>query len=329
MSIECISCGNSSHYQLHIVKEMMYGLREEFTYFECSDCGCLQLVDIPTSLDKYYPDNYYSFQVTSKSNLTNKIKSFCGREQRRYSLFQQGILGRLVNIKYRYSEGELLRKLGVRKDWKILDIGCGAGLWLRSLSELGFANLYGVDPFIDADIDESSIKTIKIKKGTIHELEDSQKYNLIRSNHSFEHISDQYETLIKIHKLLDPNGFCTIAMPVKTETIWNRYGTNWVQIDAPRHIIIHTVASFTNLAQRAGFEVIDVTFNSTAFQFWGSEQYLRDIPLKSEKSYSVSPHNSIFSRRVIRDYHNEAERLNRESQGDQAIFVLKPIEVKQ
>lgn len=301
----------------------MYGLREEFTYFECLDCGCLQLVDIPASLDKYYPDNYYSFQVIDKSNPANKIKSSLGREQKRYSLFQQGIFGRLVNIKYSYREGELLRKLDIRKDWKILDIGCGAGLWLRSLSELGFTNLYGADPFIDADVNESSVR---IQKRTIHELKDSQKYNLIRSNHSFEHMPDQYETLIKIHELLVPNGFCTIAMPVKTETIWDRYGTNWIQIDAPRHLIIHTVASFTNLARRAGFEVINVTFNSTAFQFWGSEQYLRDMPLKSEKSYSLSPRNSIFSREMIRRYHHEAEQLNRESQGDQAIFVLRPLE---
>ena len=323
MSTECISCGNSSHYQLHTVKEMMYGLREEFTYFECLDCGCLQIVDIPASLDKYYPDNYYSFQVTDKSNPANKIKSFCGREQKRYSLFRQGILGRLINIKYSYLEGELLRKLGIRKDWKILDIGCGAGLWLRSLSELGFISLYGADPFIDTSINEDSVK---IQKGTVHELGNSQKYNLIRSNHSFEHMLDQYEALIKIRELLALDGFCTIAMPVKTETIWNRYGTNWVQIDAPRHLFIHTIASFTNLARRAGFEVTDVVFNSTAFQLWGSEQYLRDIPLKSERSYSISPENSIFSRRMIRQYHNETEQLNHEQQGDQAIFVLRPLE---
>ena len=301
---------------------MMYGLREEFTYFECLDCGCLQIVDIPASLDKYYPDNYYSFQVTDKSNPVNKIRLSLEREQKRYSLLRQGILGRLVNIKDSYPEGELLRKLGIREDWKILDIGCGAGSWLLSLSELGFTNLYGSDPFIDTDIDEGSVK---IQKGTIDELENSQKYNLIRSNHSFEHMPDQYETLIKIHELLTPDGFCTIAMPVKTETIWGRYGTNWVQIDAPRHLIIHTVASFTNLVRRAGFRIIDVTFDSTAFQFWGSEQYLRDIPLRSERSYSSSPRNSIFSRRMIRRYHHEAEQLNRKSQGDQAIFVLRPM----
>jgi len=323
MSEKCISCGNSSHYQLHTVKEMMYGLREEFTYFECLHCGCLQIVDIPASLDKYYPNNYYSFQATNKSNLARKTISLLGREWRRYSLFRQGLLGKFINAKYSYPEGELLRKLGIRKDWKILDIGCGAGSWLSSLSELGFTNLYGVDPFIDADINENSVK---IQKGTIHELENLQKYNLIRSNHSFEHIPDQYETLIKIHELLTPDGFCTIAMPVKTDTIWGRYGTNWVQIDAPRHLVIHTVASFTNLARRAGFGIIDVIFNSTAFQIWGSEQYQRDIPLKSEKSYSISPRNSIFSRKMIRDYHHEAEQLNRESQGDQAIFVLRPLE---
>ena len=322
MKIECISCGNSSHYQLHTVKEMMYGLREEFTYFECLDCGCLQIVEVPKSLDKYYPNDYYSFQKGNKSNSIRKIISLLGRERTRYSLFRQGILGRCVNLKYRYPEGELLRKFGIRENWKILDIGCGAGSWLFSLSELGFNNLYGVDPFIDADINEGSVK---IQKGTIHELKNPQKFNFIRSRHSFEHTPDQYDILIKIHELLAPDGICTIAMPVKTETVWKRYGTNWVQIDAPRHLVIHTVRSFTNLARKAGFEVTDVIFDSTAFQFWGSEQYMSDIPLKSEKSYSVSPRNSIFSRKMIQHYRHEAERLNRESQGDQAIFVLRPL----
>lgn len=323
MGTKCVSCGNSSHYQLHTVKEMMYGLREEFAYFECLDCGCLQIVGIPTSLDKYYPKNYYSFQATRRSNSVSKIKLLLGKERNRYSLFRQGMLGRFINIKYSYPEGELLRKLGIKKDWRILDVGCGAGSWLFTLSELGFTDLNGVDPFIDSDIDKNSVK---IQKGAVHELGNSQKFDLVRSNHSFEHMSDQYEVLIKIHELLAPNGFCTIAMPVKTETIWSRYGTDWVQIDAPRHLIIHTVTSFTNLARKAGFEVTDVIFNSTAFQFWGSEQYVRDIPLKSEKSYSTSSRNSIFSRKAIRYYRHESERLNHEGEGDQAVFVPKSLQ---
>jgi len=299
---------------------MMYGYREEFTYFECLDCGCLQIVDVPASLDKYYPNNYYSFQRTNNSHPARKIVSLLRRERNRYSLFRQGLLGRFVNIKHSSPEGEVLRKFGIRKDWKILDVGCGAGSWLFSLKELGFTDLCGADPFIDADINEDSVK---ILKGTAHGLKISQKFDLIRSNHSFEHMPDQYDTLLKFHELLTPDGLCTIAMPVKTEVIWGRYEVNWVQIDAPRHLVIHTVTSFTNLAQRADFEVVDVIFNSTAFQMWGSEQYVRDIPLQSENSYSVSPHRSIFSRKMIRHYHHEAERLNRESQGDQAIFVLK------
>jgi SAM-dependent methyltransferase len=302
---------------------MMYGLREEFTYFECLDCGCLQLVNIPPSLDKYYPKDYCSFQRDDDPNLVLKVKSLLARERNRYSLLRHGILGKLVDIKYGYPEGELLRKIGITKSWDILDIGCGSGSWLFSLRELGFTNLYGADPFIGEDINE---KSVKIQKRTIHNLYNLQKFHLIRSHHSFEHIPDQYETLLKIRELLKPSGFCIIAMPVKTEVIWNRYGVNWVQIDAPRHLVIHTVASFSNLARKAGFDITDIIFNSNAFQFWGSEQYLEDIPLKSERSYSVSPSESIFSRKTISRYRSEAERLNSISQGDQAIFVLKPLE---
>jgi len=70
-------------------------------------------------------------------------------------------------------------------------------------------------------------------------LPDSQKFDLIISNHSFEHISDQLETLLKVRKILSENDVCLIRMPVKAEYIWNRYGANWVKIDAPRHFLIH------------------------------------------------------------------------------------------
>lgn len=322
MSTKCISCGNSSDYQLHVVKEMMYGLREEFKYFECLNCGCLQIVNIPVNLEKYYLNNYYSFSEIYKSNdLSKKIRFFSMNELNRYSFFGTGILGRCINMKYNSPEGELLRKLGIRKDWSILDVGCGAGIWLFSLCKIGFNNLYGVDPFVSKDIDEGSVH---IKRGKIYDI--TQKFDLIRSHHSFEHISDQYETLLKMKEILTSKGICIIAMPVKTEFIWKKYGTNWVQIDAPRHLIIHTVTSFKMLTQKAGFEVSDVIFNSTAFQFLGSEKYLKDIPLRSNKSHSVNPQNSIFSKKMISYYKQEAKRLNRESQGDQAIFVLKPLE---
>jgi predicted SAM-dependent methyltransferase len=148
---------------------------------------------------------------------------------------------------------------------------------------------------------------------------------LIRLNHTFEHINDQYETLRKIHGLLKIDGICIIAMPVKTDAIWNRYGVNWVQIDAPRHYIIHTITSFRNLAERAGFKIIDITFNSTEFQFLGSEKYLNNISLHSVNSDKISFYRNIFSQKKLNWYRNEAKRLNSESQGDSAIFILKSL----
>lgn len=321
----CIVCGNSSRYKIHTVKEMMYGLHDEFTYFECLYCGCLQLIDIPDSLGSYYPKDYYS--INSEKKISEIIKHIFIREQLRYSLFNQGILGRLADIMCRSLEGDLLKQNKIKRDWNILDIGCGSGSWLFSLSELGFSYLYGIEPFIESDV---KLGPIEIKKGTIHNLDDSRKYNLIRSNHSFEHIPDQYETLIKIRKLLKPNGICIISMPIKTDFIWNRYGTNWVQIDAPRHIVIHTLSSFSTMVKKVDLEIVDTVFNSTDFQFWGSEQYVRNIPLYPEISSSKSSNKCFsFFKEAKRNYQMRSSQLklsgqlNREKQGDQAIFVLK------
>lgn len=313
----CKICNNSENNEEFQIREMMFGFRDEFTYFECSKCGCLQIAETPKNMGKYYSANYYSFKKGESSNF---IKQILKRKRAEYALFKKGLIGKAIYMKYPNPFFDMISRIGVNYNSRILDVGCGAGNLLYSLNETGFKNLVGVDPYINEEVIDGDVK---ILKKTIHELPDNEKFNLIISNHSFEHIPDQLETLLKISKILSEKGGCLIRMPVKTEYIWNRYGVNWVQIDAPRHFFIHTIKSFTYLAKKAGLVIKDITFDSTEFLFWGSEQYKRGIPLKAENSYSVNPKKSIFIKKQIKEFKKMAKELNKNNQGDQAAFYLR------
>jgi hypothetical protein len=60
--LACRICGNIKDNKEYIIKEMHFGFGEEFTYFQCKKCGCLQIKNIPDNLSKYYPSNYYSLK---------------------------------------------------------------------------------------------------------------------------------------------------------------------------------------------------------------------------------------------------------------------------
>ena len=142
-------------------------------------------------------------------------------------------------------------------------------------------------------------------------------------HHSLEHIANPHEHLLTVCQLLEPNGAVLIRIPIAGTFAWKHYHINWVQLDAPRHLFLPTVRAMHLLAQQCGFEVFKTEFDSTAFQFWGSEQYLRDIPLSDKRSYSISPKQSIFSDSDIQTFEARAKLLNTKSQGDQACFYLR------
>lgn len=315
----CQICKNSEGNRTLKVSEMMFGSKEEFSYIECANCGALQILEVPENLSEYYPLDYCSFKRDIIK--LGPISHFFRIRRDKFALFGKSILGRLWYLKFPDKYLRNINKLGIkfRRNPRVLDVGCGSGQFLRRLEEVGFTELIGIDPFLPKNIHEGRIKLLK---KTIFELKCQDTFDFINLNHSLEHMPNQVEVLTEISKLLSTNGICLISMPIKTEYIWNRYGVNWYQIDAPRHLVIHTLKSFSYLVEKLNLKIKYFFFNSTPKAFWASEEYEKDIPQNAEQSFAKNPSKSIFSEKQIEEYQKLVKKQNKINQGDQASFYL-------
>ena len=105
--------------------------------------------------------------------------------------------------------------------------------------------------------------------------------------------------------------------------MWRHYRENWVQLDAPRHFFLHSVQSLERLAQSTGFELVNVIYDSTEFQFGCSEMYLKGLALRPNAAGSTqNSYLSYFSEDDMISFQAMAKDLNRKNDGDQACFVL-------
>jgi len=301
---QCKICNNTQGHQLVFAREMIFGFRDEFLYFKCPVCGCLQISEIPKNLSKYYPQDYYSYQQISINT--------------KYALLIRAYIRGLTFLKYgpylRRQDLPRLNFLKTLKNFKkenaILDIGCGAGHLLQEMKNWGYLNLTGIDPFIKEDILYPS--GVRVLKQEINEH--NGKYDLIMLHHSFEHMPEPHNVLENIYKILNDDGILLIRIPVSDSFAYRKYQNNWYQLDAPRHFFLHTTKSMSYLAKNNGFTIKDVIYDSTEYQILGSETYCRDIRLID---------GIKFTSTYIQECKKIAKYLNKIKDGDQCCFILK------
>lgn len=316
--MHCRICGNNNRNIPHIVKEMMYGSMEDFKYIECAECGCLQLEDIPADMSKYYPYEYYSFSTKDVHlrQQSNFIKRTLEYKRTHYIISQNDFVGYLVSI-IKPPPPYLLwmKKCNATFDSRILDIGCGAGHLLGKLRRAGFRDLTGIDIYIKRELINKN--WISIYKKEIFEV--NEKYDIIIFNHSFEHMSEPLKVLHKASKILNDKGELLIRIPTVTSEAWKRYGVNWVGIDAPRHLFIHSLKSINMLATEARLWIKDIVYDVEDVHYWGSEQYKKGIPLTDERSVCVNPSKSIFTKQDIKNFPELAKDVG----GQISVFLTK------
>ena len=318
----CKVCGNISGNKWHAVKEMQLGLREMFTYMECGNCGCMQLMDIPENLGKYYPnEGYYSFNLgldfRKNPDTLRKLKAS-------YLIYGKNKLaGSLLSIGYNAPDYySWIKNAGVQYGDAILDVGTGNGSLLLNLFKIGFTNLTGIDPFINED---RHYGAVNIYKKSIFEMTGHPMaigFDYIMLHHAFEHMDEPLKVLQQLYRLLKKDKYLLIRTPVMGMYSWKKYGTNWMDLDAPRHIIIHSLKSMQLLAGQAGFELRKTIFDGNYMSLIGSEQYAKDIALPDANSYMVNKAASGYSKADIEQFKKTNEENNKALQADQAAFYL-------
>ncbi len=114
---------------------------------------------------------------------------------------------------------EILKTLVDFKDRKILDLGCGEGVWLREFAKLtGEQNVYGsdIDPeSIQKALDQNpEFKKENLKVSTAEDLQfESNMFDIVFQNEVLEHVVDDVKTIRECFRVLKPGGKIILFTP--------------------------------------------------------------------------------------------------------------------
>jgi len=291
----------------------MLGLGDSFSYLECSVCRSLQLQNPPSNWDRYYPSSYYSFEVseiTPRPSIKRWFKRLATSSALKWS--QQHKSKTLLN---RLEIPEWMRQIPIKLTSSILDVGAGGGEFLQQLWRAGFQRLAGIDPYLAQDT--SPMKGVLVRKLHMHELRET--FDVVVLNHTFEHLEDGEKALRDLKCLLNPGGFIVLRIPIADSYAWANYRTLWVQLDAPRHQMLHTRISLYILTQKVGLQIAHLSCDSTNLQFWGSELYRQDKALTGAAARAI---RNSYTDAQWQDWNAQATMLNDIGLGDQCCCIL-------
>lgn len=307
---DCVACGASGRdAQRFEAREVQDMTGETFVYRFCAGCGSLQITEVPDDLAKYYDASSYS-SFTVKTSLVDRpvVQNPISRAALRAFGAVHRRTGRGIGLRF-------VRDAGISPDESVIDIGSGIGENLVHMRLLGHRELVGSDPFLPEDIDRNGVKVLRR-----HHTELRGSYDWVVMNHSFEHVPDPHAMLASAARILAADGRVLVRMPIMGSLAWERYGMDWSQIDAPRHLVLYSPEAMDAMARAAGLEVERVFHDSWSFQFWGSELIRRGLP---HKGASLAQARAHFSKRQIAAWEKESRFLNARGQGDAGGYVLR------
>jgi len=145
---------------------------------------------------------------------------------------------------------------------RLLDVGCGAGAFLRFGRERGW-EVDGTDIVVT---DWARASGAKVWEGELSAIDfGGARYDVVRFNHVLEHTRDPLIELRVAHELVSPGGILLVGVPnvgglsPRLKSWQSRLGLKtkrWRHYAALHHLWFFTPTTLKRVAEATGFEVV-------------------------------------------------------------------------
>jgi SAM-dependent methyltransferase len=280
-SVRCCVCETDNAEPVGRGKDFEYRTSPDtFVAMRCRSCGLIYLNPRPSvsEFQRIYPPTYHAFDFSEKE------------------------FGLAYKVRSRLETKRLLSWCrGLPDDARILDVGCGDGFHLRLLRDFGSRRwtLNGID--IDRRAVEMAERAgLQVQLGSVGEVDlPSEAYDLALMISTIEHVEKPVEALNNVRKLLRPGGRLVIVTD-NTDSLDFKFfkDSYWGGYHFPRHWNLFNRGSLTRCAEKAGFEVDDMSTQVSPVNWvysihnalvdWETPRWLIDrFTLRSTVSLSV------------------------------------------
>ena len=167
--------------------------------------------------------------------------------------------------------------LPFRPGGRLLEVGCGAGLTLKTLSDLGW-DVEGVD-FDPRAVANARGRGLKVRQGSLEAQGfDESSFHAIVLSHLIEHVHDPRALLAECRRVLHPEGTLVLLTP-NADSLGHRiFRESWFHLDPPRHVVLLNPRNLHRLAEDAGLRVARIeTRRREAWLIWRCSRQVRAL----------------------------------------------------
>jgi SAM-dependent methyltransferase len=175
----------------------------------------------------YYPDEYSPYTLGNK--ILRRGLPFIGAPSRRVRLVKRFLKG-----------------------GRILDVGCGSGVFLEVLGAQGW-HRHAMDIADHSLLQDQNVPFFAghfdAQPPPVHSLD------AVTLWHVFEHLYHPQQALRNAHAILKPGGYLFLAVPDHHCLDRHLFGRAWIGWDPPRHLATYSRKSMEILLRRANFQL--------------------------------------------------------------------------
>jgi 2-polyprenyl-3-methyl-5-hydroxy-6-metoxy-1,4-benzoquinol methylase len=255
----CPLCSREGRLKYEGLSDRLYGVPGRWNFMSCRECGVLWLnpCPVPEDITKCYPERYFTHEAVEpltlgRSGKARRLRSAVLHRQFGYHHLDVAehwlaLLGRILMLtpwlRRKLTMGLDVFLIPYQPDGRLLDIGCGNGVYLALMKQLGW-EVMGIEMDAKAAAIAQSHFGFFVHVGTVNDAPfDERSFDVVTMSHVLEHVRDPIKFLQTAARFLKPGGRIIIVTPNAQSLGSLLFRKDWYALDPPRHLVLFTPKS--------------------------------------------------------------------------------------